>query len=108
MAPELLSRIAFIVREIQISLCGTSDPSMAVTLYFMNGKLPIAGMYQSELLCFPRLMSCTRRGDDGHCRCQWTPGALLQPTIQMGMSVKSWGNVINHPRVPAEELLAFV
>lgn len=40
--------LPFIVREIQIPLCGTSDLSVAVTLYFMNGKLPIPGMY----VCF--------------------------------------------------------
>ena len=75
----------------------------------MNGKLPVPGMHQSGVAVFPKAdVMFSRRGDDGHRGCQWTPGALLQPTIQMGMSVKSWGNVINHPRVPAEELLAFV
>lgn len=42
MAPELVSRIAFIVQEYKYQLRGRSDLSMAVTLYFMNEKLPIS------------------------------------------------------------------
>lgn len=108
MAPQLVSRIASLFRKIQISVCGTSDLSMAVRLYFMNEKLTVSWHVSQRVAVFQRLMSRSPPGDDGHRRCQWTPGALLQPTIQMGMSVKSWGSVINHLRVPAEELLAFV
>lgn len=92
--PELLRRVAF-TAEIPISVSRTSEVSV--------WSLSHCTLWMESC---PFLACITaRRTDseadvmfkDGHWRCQWTPGALFQPTIQMGTSVKSWGNVINHP-----------